>query len=376
MRRNLLPAVVAGTLIVGALGGCARPGTRPERAGAATTTPTEYYVRPAAVPTQDGTLFAHRLGDPAGSDVTLASATDVRFIPATSGAVSAHLQWYSTKATTMTMARPGIAAPLTASDTVQDASTLTSLDLGGVRYVQLDSSVVALSNGTVVGRYALPVLKPDPTAGQLPAGYKGLFTGTGTGQVSALVATPAGHVLAFSSTGLAAAVTDLMTQETVPLTGYGTVGSAVRTQSGGLVALAWRGYQSAYPMQVLTLDGASLRVGGASSTGVTPDSYLRDQLILGAGHDAVLSVARGDEKAGVSLSLWNVDGARLTAGPSLPINVGLEIAAATSGGGLYVFGGPATNTVSRLDLASGALTRDVPELRAPAGTFVVGLSGA
>ena len=375
MRRSLLPAVVAGALIIGALGGCARPGTRPAQAGALTAAPTEYYVRPAAVPTQDGTLFAHRLGDAAQSDLALAQATDVRLVPASSGAVAAHLQWYSSTATTMTMARPGAAAPLTASDTITDASTQTSLDLNGVRYVQVDSSVVALSNGAVVGRYALPVLKPDPSAGQLPAGYKGLFNGTGTGQVSAFVATPAGHVLAFTSTGLAAAITDLMSQQTVPLTGYGTVGSAVRTSSGRLVALAWRGYQSTYPMQVLTLDGASLKLGEASSTGLTPDSYLRDQMILGAGHDAVLSVARGDEKAGVTLSLWNVDGARVSAGPVLPTNVGLEIGPAADGG-LYVFGGPAANTVSRLDPASGVLTRDIPELRAPAGTYVVGLASA
>ena len=42
---------------------------------------------------------------------------------------------------------------------------------------------------------------------------------------------------------------------------------------------------------------------------------------------------------------------------------------------VYLFGGPAANAVSQLDLATDMMTRDLPALRAPAGAYVVGIAG-
>jgi hypothetical protein len=375
MRRHFIAAAAAGLLLTG-VSGCARPVRNvPSEAGgaaAAGTATTEIYVVPAAARGQDGTLYTHGVGSPASSDVAIGKGTDVVFVPASAagGAVGGHLQWFSTSSGSMVFSGLGAAG---AADVMGNAGTpLTSLDLGNTRYVQTEADVVATSGGRIVATYPLPVLQPDPDAGQFPVGYKGIYTGVSAGVVTALVPTAAGHVLAFTSTGLAAAVTDLMTGRTVALRGFGTLGSAGRTSTGQLVVLAWRGNDETYAMRVVMLDMTDLAVVATLSTGLAPTSYLRDRLLIGSGHDAVVSIARGDETAGVSLTLFTVDANRLAAGPKLPTNIGLEVAPQTTGR-LYVYGGPAKNTVSELDLVTGALTRDVPELRAPTGSYVVGI---
>jgi hypothetical protein len=379
MRRHIISTAAAGLLLAATgLAGCARPGAAAQSAGTgagtdATVTSggaTEFYIVPAAVRTQDGTLYSHLVGAAPGSDRLIAQGTDATFVPASGAGAAGHLQWFSSASQSVAFADPSGSGSV---DTISNmGSPLTSLDLGATRYAQVEGGVVAFSGGQVTATYPLPTLQPDPTVGGFPAGYKGVYTGVSTGQVTALVPTASGHVLAFTSTGLASAVTDLMTGRTVPLPGYGTLGSAVRTPSGGIAVLAWRGYQSSYPLHVVSLDGTSLGIGASMDTGLTPAGYLHDRLLGIAGHDAVLSVAHGDETVGVTLSVFSVDGNHLTPAV-LPTGVGLEIAPGPAGS-VYLFGGPAVNTVNQLDLATGALTRDVPALRAPTGAYVVGIS--
>jgi hypothetical protein len=57
---------------------------------------------------------------------------------------------------------------------------------------------------------------------------------------------------------------------------------------------------------------------------------------------------------------------------ALPANVGLDMRA--FGNGVYFFGGPATNVVSRLNLTNMSLKRDVPGLSSPSGTYLYGLT--
>ena len=319
----------------------------------------------------DGTLSAHSVGSDPASDQVVAQGTDASFIPTTGPGAIGHLQWYSTTTQSVAFAGSSSTAPV---DVVSDPSPpLTSLDLDGVRYFQIDGNVVASIGGRISATDALPTLQPDPLAGGFPPGYKGVYTGVSAGQVSALVPTPSGDVLAFSSTGLASAVTNLMTGKTTAIPGYGSLGGATRTASGSYVALAWRAQQQSYPIQVLLLDGSTLSVASSTDTGVSPTGYLHDRVLGGASHDAVVSIARGDEIVGVGLTVLAVDRGKVSTAVNLPNGSGLDIAAGSSSS-VFVFGGPAGNKVGQLDLVSGSFTPDVPELRAPAGSFVVGIS--
>ena len=374
----MMGSTVAAGLLLAPLTACAQPASQAagsQKTSVQSANATEVYVVPAAVKTQDGTLFAHRIGTTTASDLSLGRGTDAIFVPSSAGDISSaqsHFQWYSSANSAVTTGGPGLAST---TETIGTSSVpITSLTVGDLQYSQVNESVVATSGTKITQTYALPTLNPDPTAGQFPAGYKGLYEGVSTGAVTGLVPTTAGHVLAFTSTGRAAAVTDLMTGKTVELSGFASLGSAARTLGGQLLVLAWRGNEPTFTMHVLTLD-ANFHVTATLDTRIRPDNYLRDQIVPGAGGaDALVTVARGDETAGVTLSVFAVSGPHLAAMPALPLNVGLQIAPSV-GTKVYVFGGPAKNTVSELDVASHALTRDVPPLRVPAGAFVVGITG-
>lgn len=340
--------------------------------------PTEIYYVPSKVKHQDGTLYQHRTGTAAAADVRVGLADDPLVVPATAPgrSVTAHLQFYSSHMAMEAMKTSSAVTAATEAVSSPDAP-LTSLDIGSFTYVQAGQSVIAMSAGRVVRSYPLPVLHLDHSAGNLPKGYKGLFLGTGVGEVTALVPAASGHVLAFTATGFAAAVTDLTTGHTVLLKGYGSLGSAVRTSNGQLLVLAWRANEKSFPMRVLRLNGSSYRVVSALNTALRPVNYLQDQMIIGAGPDAVVSVARGTQQAGVTrvtMNLFSVSGGHLAAGPRLPVNIGLTTALAGKGS-LYVFGGPAKNKVSILNLAAGSLQRDVTTMRTKAGSYVVGIIG-
>jgi hypothetical protein len=94
-------------------------------------------------------------------------------------------------------------------------------------------------------------------------------------------------------------------------------------------------------------------------------------LLPGLGHDAVLAVAAGDD-AGVALTVWTVDGSEVRSKGGPPADTGLSIAPADASS-VYVYDGPGRNTVGLFDLASQQFTPDVPSLRAPTGSYVVGL---
>ncbi len=372
MGRRCTAAVAVALLLSGAAG-CARSAT-PGATAPASTTLAEVYAVPATTPTADGTLYLRTPGPGGPADRLLAEGTDAVVVaPSTvDGSATGHLRWYSSASAATTLARPGVAGSALGLTTVADPTApLASLDTGDTRYVQVGNEVVRTRAGTVENRYPLPDLAPDPRAGTLPRGYKGLYSGTGPGTVSALVPSAGAGVLAFRSTGRAAAVTDLGSGRTVPLTGYGSLGAAARTSTGQVVVLAWRALDLAFAVRALVLDGRTLAVLAELDTGLAATGRLRDQVLVGSDHDAVICVAHGGDTGPVLLSLWYLDGSALLVGAALPADSGLEVAVSNPGH-LYVYGGPARNTVGELDLASGTLARDLPELRAPTGSYVIG----
>lgn len=117
----------------------------------------------------------------------------------------------------------------------------------------------------------------------------------------------------------------------------------------------------------------AFRVGIETPPGMAgPSVPDRELLDAGALVDAVVVIAHGDETTGVDLKIWTVDGQTLTAEPALPTNSGLTIAPADATS-IYIYGGPAKNTVGQLDLSSGAFGRDLESLRTPVGSYIVGI---
>jgi hypothetical protein len=397
-RYRRFPTTVAALLLAVSLTGCVDSSSASGTAGrdqatgsTAVVNPavpspgaiTEIYAIPAPKPQDDGSLYSRAAGA-SGTDEFMAQGTDVMDIQAVTSDAAATpiVQWHSSADAATILARPGqstlrldaglLKAPLPSLNVASLAVPLTSLESRGTRYVQMGDVVVAAQNGAVVAIYKLPELTPDQTAGQFPPGYKGVYTGTGVGEVSALVPTSDGDILAFSFTGRAAAVTDLMTSRTVPFAGYSKLGAAARAPSGQFIVLAWSALDESRSIKVLSIDPHSLQPVVTADTGITPAGHLRDRVLPGIGHDAVIGIAHGDEAAGVALDLWTVDGNSLLRRPALPKDSGLEIAPAGSTS-VYVYNGPAKNTVGKLDLSTGSFTLDIPELRAPAGAYVVGI---
>jgi hypothetical protein len=375
-----LALVLTGCTRAGTAGAASTPttgsdlgtGTQPATVVAvaiATGARSVIYAVPAADKHSDGTLYLHVVGADWATDVSLGQGTDAVAIPAVgSPDAVAHMQWYISATSKVSLERPAESMTSVADPGVP----FTSLEMNGVRYFQVGDVVVAVKDGATTATYPLPVLDPDSSAGDFPAGYKGLYSGVSTGTVSALLANDSGDVLAFTFTGRAAAVTDLMTQKVTPIAGYSRLGAGVRDAAGRIELLAWKAQDESQSMRILVLDPTSLAVQTTLDLGASPANHLRDTILPGVGHDAVLAVATGDETIGVSLSIWTIDGAQLSSQAAPPLNSGLSIAPA-DGSSVYVYDGPGANRVGQLDLASNTFKPDVANLRAPSGSYVVGI---
>lgn len=364
--------VVGGTQPGGG-GGSAGSGSSPA-GGALAARPMEVYAVPARRPRNDGTLYLHLAGTAASADQRLGRGTDARLDPAPTAGRHALMHWYTSSTGRTTLGRPGQASAQisTAQGSADAGVPLTSLQVDGTQYLQRGDSVIAVAHGTVTATYALPKLRPDPTAGAMPKGYKGLYSGPQVGTVSALVPAPSGDVLAFTFTGLAAAVTDLMTGHTTAIPGYSRLGPAVRTASGNILILAWKAQDEAKPIQVLSLAAASYRVTAAISTGLPATHNLQETMLPGLGYDAVLAISRGASASSVRIGVWAISGHAIAAVPALPVGSGLAIAPAGTGK-VYVYGGPAANKVGLVNLTTGAFTPDIANMRTRAGSYVVGI---
>ncbi|HEY7223955.1 MAG TPA: hypothetical protein VH561_10255 [Micromonosporaceae bacterium] len=141
-----------------------------------------------------------------------------------------------------------------------------------------------------------------------------------------------------------------------------------------MTVVAWRGTDLSWTIHTVTIDASALSVVAANDTRLVATDHLRDKVLPGLGHSVVITVTHGDETSGVRRDLWTLDGKTLARGPRLPLNSGLDITPADSDS-VYVFGGPAKNTVGLLSLASGTFTGDLPSLRTPAGSYVAALLG-
>lgn len=346
-------------------------------------------ARPASNPQADGSISRQLIGlaggqmAPVGSAVSLGEGTDPFDTQSVAPALGAQpiFTWYSSSTDTTTVLASNASSfglnqhaliSLVPTTSSQVSVPFTALQLGDLVYVQGGDYVLSATGGAAVQAFALPVLKPDPVAGKTPPGYTGLWNGVGVGTVSALVPTPDGDVVAVTFTGRAAAVTRLKDGATRTLDGYSRTGAGALTAAGLLVTLAWSGVDKSRTIHVVAIDPGTLEIVADVDTGLPATGHLRDRVLSGFGHDAVIGVSHGDDEVGIELDVWTLDGGTLHPGPKLPIAVGLEIAPAGPSS-LYIYDGPARNTVSDLDLSTGALSPDIPGLRSPIGSYLVGL---
>jgi hypothetical protein len=266
------------------------------------------------------------------------------------------------------VALPGAAQQRT---TLQFGSTLVAQS--GTSVAQATFSASRPEMITPGHTYRLPVINPDPVAGALPPGFKGIATNPSPGQVLAMIRTTSGHVIALASTGRGAAITDLSTGHSRPLAGYGQLGAAALAPDGQIYALAWRAFNLSFTIKVLRISPSTLAVTRTYDTGVTPGE-IKNTVVLPAGSsNAIIGLFYGDEH-GVTARLWTLAGTFMRSMGTLPSNIALD--ASVIDGDVYLFGGPAKNQVSRLTISAGALTRNVPSLRAPATSWVVAVSAA
>jgi hypothetical protein len=240
-----------------------------------------------------------------------------------------------------------------------------------VSYQDSESVVTApVSDDSQTRGYSqsLPALTPDVEAGTIPAGYKGEWPDVSVPSVQGY-ATVGGRPVALVTTGAAAGVMDLTDMKFSRLSGFSGLYGAATGGDGYLYVAAWRSLDSSFTIKVLRLDPKDLHIVGQTDTGLTPGKT--DNITITPSTDgAVVMIAQGSTDS-VRQFIWtaNMDGMKSL--PELPIGTGLYMAPDVDSDSVLLFGGPATNRVSRLNIVSGALTVDVPELRAPAGSYVV-----
>lgn len=386
--------VMVGTLAVTACGTIhasgssgAASGTSSGHTAASTKAPgafVEAYTVPNANPRLDGSVYAQLVANGTVSGrASFGTGTDVWQVHPSSpqSAGCACLIAYQSdlgrseviQLPTRTQAGWQVALPGAAQQrtTLQFGSSLVAQS--GTSVAQATFSASRPQMVTPGHTYRLPVINPDPVAGVLPRGFKGIVSNPSPGQVLAVIRTTAGHLIALASTGRGAAITDLSTGHSRPLVGYGQLGAAALAPDGQIYALAWRGFNLGFTVKVLRISPSTLAVTRTYDTGVTPGEIKNTVVLPAGGSNAIIGLFYGDEH-GVTARLWTLAGTSMRSMGTLPRNIALD--ASVIGGDVYLFGGPAKNQVSRLTISAGALTRNMPSLRAPATSWIVAVSAA
>lgn len=215
---------------------------------------------------------------------------------------------------------------------------------------------------------AQPSGAPPPTVPPSRALQKG-FRNTQT-TVGALARTPSGNVAAFVSNGSTAAVMDAGSGKIAQLPGYGAFGPAALGDDGLIRVLGWQPAAPESTLRVLTVDPATWTIASAFDTHVGQQQFLQASAVRSGGSVA-LFVFHGTPAA-VHASGFVLRGSKWSA-LELPDGIGLA-AAPGDGTTALLYGGPARNAVSVVDMVSGVVTRDVPAWRSPAGSYVVAVA--
>jgi hypothetical protein len=230
-------------------------------------------------------------------------------------------------------------------------------------YVQKSPSEVDLisPDGATQATYEIPRVNDD----QAPAGTRSYAT-----TVAGYAMTTDRAVLAFAYDGAAAQVTRLTDGTTVTIPGFSDLGSPIVGRDGHLYVPAWRPSAPGSTLSVLQLDATSLKVIQATDTHITTTGVDSIDLVPTHQHDLVIVVTTGTRRIQQTVILLDRG---TTRNVHLPEDTGLHAVADTRPDSLLVFGGPARNKVSRLDLRTGMVTRNVADLRVTPSGYLMAL---
>ena len=224
------------------------------------------------------------------------------------------------------------------------------------------------SEPVLLAQTQLPGLPSDAVAGIVPGYVKGIARPNESGHVSSYVLLD-GRVLGFVANGRAAAVVDLDTGKASLLTGFSALGHAAVGGDGYLYAVGWRFYDDAFSIKVLRINPSDMAVESSYDTELLPGT-LCASAVLPRANGAVVMLAEGERGDSVQQYVFIADENGLSGLARLPEGTGLYMGSGTEDT-ILLYGGPARNAVSRLDLTTGTLTEDLASLRAPEGSTVV-----
>ncbi|MCW3101440.1 MAG: hypothetical protein JWL77_7058 [Chthonomonadaceae bacterium] len=229
-------------------------------------------------------------------------------------------------------------------------------------YVQTSPSEVDLisADGATQASFSIPRVNDD----QAPAGTRSYAT-----TVAGYAVTTDRAVLAFAWDGAAAQVTRLTDGTTVTISGFSVLGSPVVGRDGYLYVPAWLSAAGS-TVRILQLDAASLKVIRVTDTHITTPGVDSIDLVPAPRHDLVIVVTTGTRRIQQTVMLLDRG---TTRNVHVPAGTGLHAVADTRPDSLLMFGGPARNQVSRLDLLTGMVTRNIADLRATTGDYLMAL---
>jgi len=239
-------------------------------------------------------------------------------------------------------------------------------------YVQRASaspiSEISIRTGRLVHLFNVPQIPFTP-----PPGYKGLYVGnTSQGWIESLVL-ERGRLYAFQFNSYTASVDDLSNGTHRLLHGYGQLGGGVLAANGDLYVMAWRS-EPRTSFHLLRINPTNLSVVSTAHTGVLATSVANFQMqaLPGGGLLAFVAQLRVSRpNVAVNAYLWKLNRSGLER-RDLPANIGLDMRAFANG--VYLFGGPGRNIVARLNVSNLTLTRNVPTLDTPNGTYLFALT--
>jgi hypothetical protein len=256
--------------------------------------------------------------------------------------------------------------------------------IGDILYQAEGNAIVGRDSANqIVTSYAIP--QPLPPRGDEPIFHTTAIIGATTRSPSVLLPTAAGHLLLFTE-GLGNSVlVDLSTGGRLDIAGYDRVFAAALAKDGYIYALIHNVWDTDAGFEVAKIDPVALRVVAQQPLTFNWRTHLPNGFFALASPDGgvymylpVVNLASCpgtpdgstlDQCPAESL-LYQVDTntASTTLVP-LPPALGIDASVGVDGK-IYIYNGYGENCVSRYDPATGQVETDVPELRAPEGTYV------
>lgn len=125
-------------------------------------------------------------------------------------------------------------------------------------------------------------------------------------------------------------------------------------------------------MSVLQIDPGDLSILGSLSTGLSPAPTDNIETVASSSENVLVYVVQGDSSGPIDSYLWSAaQGGGLTKLVALPANVGLDMS--LFGNDVYLYGGPAENQVSELDLTDMSFRQNVGGMSAPTGSYLLAM---